>query len=253
MNKWASFFVMIGAAFAWDIAPHQAITSAALEALPDGARVYIGSESKALIEIYCMLPDRYAEMEHFGFTRKSAGPQTAAEIQEFCVRPDGVEVHSAIWDREEDLASILFLFERILRSLQEHRTSDAARFLGTLSHFIADSTSPPHAVPAADLATLASVPDGHAIHLLLERRIPPLRIDPRSVKGSRSGLLATANDVLDRCYKTGARNRQDLPAMIRAALNKDEKELDRLRFPAAKDAAEILSDTVLALTNLVAQ
>ena len=74
---------------AWYTPPHQRITKAALDALPKTYVSRLGSEVKPLIEIYCIFPDRYEEMERFGFVRNSPGPQAKSEIRRYCVRPTG--------------------------------------------------------------------------------------------------------------------------------------------------------------------
>src|SRR5579872_16981 len=80
---------------AWDTTPHQRITRAALDTLPKRFLEQFGAETASLIEIYCVLPDRYVEMKQFGFVRKGPGPRSSAEIEVYCVRPDGEAVHGA--------------------------------------------------------------------------------------------------------------------------------------------------------------
>ena len=115
---------------AWDTAPHQQITKAALDSLPRQILTRLGTETKPLIELYCMYPDRYQEMSQFGFVRKSSGPQDVSEIAPYCVRPDGEVIHGASGDWETDAGSIVYLFERILTNLAGKRPGEAARFAG---------------------------------------------------------------------------------------------------------------------------
>src|SRR5450759_473547 len=90
---------------AWETTPHQKITSVALATLPKSVLDRFGAEAPALVEIYCTLPDRYVEMESFGFVRKGPGPRIAAEIRLYCVRPDGEPVHGPTGERDADLTS----------------------------------------------------------------------------------------------------------------------------------------------------
>ena len=98
---------------AWDTTPHRRITKAALDALPARLLNRFGKEAAPLVEIYCMYPDRYVEMASYGFVRNSPGPRTVSEILNYCVRPDGELLHGATGDRDTDLGSLQYLFERI--------------------------------------------------------------------------------------------------------------------------------------------
>jgi hypothetical protein len=106
-----------GSCWAWDTIPHQRITRAALVSIPKQFLNRFRPEVQSLVEVYSIFPDRYVEMEHYGFVRKSAGPQSAAEIRVYCVRPDGQPVHGSTGDRDCDIVSLLFLLERIAASL----------------------------------------------------------------------------------------------------------------------------------------
>ena len=148
---WLALLLFPCPSVAWDTVPHQKITRAALETLPKSILNPLGAEALPLVEIYCLYPDRFLEMTEFGFVRNSPGPRTAAEIRPYCVRPDGQPVHGATGDRDQDTASLLFLFERIASNFARNRPAEAAKYAGVLSHFIADSLSPPHAVAPEEL------------------------------------------------------------------------------------------------------
>jgi hypothetical protein len=219
---------------AWDTVPHRKITKAALDSLPD----LFGSEAVPLVELYCIYPDRYVEMEQFSFARKDNGPRTASEIRAYCVRPDGQPVHGITGDRESDLKSLTFLFGQIA----SQRTAEAAKYAGVLSHFIADSLSPSHAVEAGRLLELARRFDGAGIniHGVIERSLPDINLD-------RAHLPSSPQAVLDACYAGAERNRRDLPAIVKAACSRDEAGLNGYRLRAGARAASILADALASL------
>ena len=178
---------------AWDTPPHQAITKAALDALPKAYVSRLASEIGPLIEIYCIYPDRYGEMESYGFVRRSPGPRNADEIRRYCLRPDGQVIHGATGDREMDTGSLVYLLERIFTNLAENRTGEAAQYAGVLSHFVADSLSPPHAIGAEQLMAIASragQDGGINFHSAIERTIPEFTLNGRAprVHAPASGL-----------------------------------------------------------------
>lgn len=218
---------------AWDTAPHQTITKAALDSLPKPVLARFGDEAGPLAAVYCLYPDRYLEMVRFGFVRKSAGPRTSEEIRVYCVRPDGQAVHAATGDRDSDLGSLVYLFERIRGSFSESRSTEAARYAGVLSHFIADSLSPPH---AADVDA--------AVHAAIERSVPAFTLAGRTPQSAGPHLAPAAAAILDRIYAARDRNREDLPAMVKAVADRDERTLDKYRLAAAINAAGILADTL---------
>ena len=242
-----------GLMLAWDTQSHQRITQAALDALPKQLLERFGAERQPLIEIYSLYPDRYAEMTGAGFVRKSPGPKDAASIEVYCLRPDGEPVHSATFDRDEDSISLMYLFERIVTQLAARSAGEAARYVGVLSHFIADSLSPPHSVPAADLLALA--PDLPAsppndLHSVLERGLPAVALTGRAPRSLGEHLLPAAEALLDQCYAAAELNRKALPELARAVREKDEKALDAGRRRAGMRAAEMLSDTLLTLIEM---
>jgi len=239
MKRVLVWLALAGSAWAWDTAPHRKMTQAALESLPAKLRARLGAEAAALGEIYCMLPDRYLEMERHGFVRKGAGPQSAQEIRVYCVRPDGGAIHSAAFRRDEDMASMMYLFDGILRSLSEGRNADAAKYMGTLAHFLEDSLSPPHAVA-----------EPVEVHGAIERSMPQFSLGGRVARPLAEHVLEAAEAILDRCYAAAEQNRKDLPAMVKAAKAGDERTLDVYRLRAGRAAAELVADAFCTLLML---
>jgi hypothetical protein len=238
---------------AWDTVPHRQITKAALDTLPKAFLDRLGVEYKPLVEIYCIYPDRYEEMARFGFVRKSPGPRDVSEIRRYCVRPDGEAIHGATGDRDVDTGSILYLLERVLTSRSRSRSGEAAQYLGVLSHFVADSLSPPHAVPAEGLLEMTPRPSQGGridIHRAIEGSIPEFTLGDRRPRASGDRLLSLATTILDRCYAGGEENRSDLPAIVEAAGARDEQTLNVYRLRAGRTAAEILADAVYSLFEM---
>lgn len=224
---------------AWDTAPHQRITRVALATLPQRLLDRFGAEAVPLAETYCMYPDRYNEMENYGFVRNSPGPRTTAEIRSYCIRPDGELIHAVTGDQESDTGTLVFLFERIVSNLSAKNPAEAAKYAGVLSHFIADSLSPPHSVGVEG-----------KLHSVLERTLPEFALAPRSPRKAGKGIVDSAQSVLQQCYQGADRNRRDLPVMLRATEAGDEETLDPYLLRASREAAEILADALFTLTEL---
>ena len=131
----------------------------------------------------------------------------------------GVAVHSASFDHDEDMASLLFVFEGILRSLSDGRGADAAKYMGVLAHFVEDSLSPPHSGKGAE-----------DVHGVIERSVPPFTLAGRPPRLLAEHMLEAAEAILVRCYAAAEQNRKDMPAMVKAAKAGDEKSLDIYRL-----------------------
>ncbi len=230
---------------AWDTVPHRQVTRAALESLPSCSRERLGTEAAPLVEIYCLYPDRYLEMDRYGFVRGGPGPRSAREIRAYCVRPDGELVHGISGDRAYDRKSLDFLLTRIAAALRSNHTAEAAKYAGVLSHFISDSLSPPHAVSADELNRILPEPPFPVnLHSSIERSLPALTLRPSTAAWSNP------DTILDQCYFEAARNLKDLPAMVKAVYAHDEAALDIYRLRAGTRAAEILAG---AMASLLAQ
>jgi len=188
-----------------------------------------------------MLPDYHTAMLNFGFRAPAPAPQSLDEILPYCLRPDREPIHSASWDRDDDLASLLFLFERILAALHDRRALDAARYTGVLAHFLQDSLSPPHVVGQPP-----------KLHAALERSIPPLSLSnpPRS---AGTALLPAAHSILKRLYAAADLNRRNMPAMLRALQRQDQPALEALCLTPARSASELLADSLFTLIQFASR
>jgi Zinc dependent phospholipase C len=238
---------------AWDTPPHQRITKTALDTLPRAYLSRLGSEVKPLIEVYCIFPDRYEEMERFGYVRNSPGPRDVSEIRPYCVRPDGQPIHGATGDREMDTGSIVYLFERILTNLSQKRSDEAARYAGVLSHFIADSLSPPHSVSADQLLEMTPAwarSEQINIHSTIERFLPEFTLSGRVPLMAGAHLVPAAEAIVEQCHAGARQNRKDLPQIVMAACAHDDGTLNQYRLRAGTKAAEILADALYSLFRM---
>jgi hypothetical protein len=169
------------------------------------------------------------------------------------MRPNGELVHGATGDREADLASLMFLFERIEASLSAGQAGEAAKYAGVLSHFIADSLSPPHAVSPEDLRALVpwfSACGRVELHSAIERSLPTFHLGDRSPRVLGASVRVAAESILARCYSGAGTNRGDLPAMVKAACAGDQGKLDMFRLRAGSNAAGILADALYTAVSL---
>ncbi|MFM7605340.1 MAG: hypothetical protein ACKO8Z_09090, partial [Prosthecobacter sp.] len=144
-SPWLAIFLIMPPLFAFGWRqPHQAITRASLETLPAWQKQLLGKELKVLGDEYCMIPDNvYADKANAGFAAMDSRPQ---EVY--------LQVLHLPTVQTEYLEVITFFMNKAVLALQQGRTADAARFMGTICHQIEDYGSPSHTMPGDNQFTL---------------------------------------------------------------------------------------------------
>ena len=144
-SPWLAIFLIMPPLFAFGWRqPHQAITRASLETLPAWQKQLLGKELKVLGDEYCMIPDKvYADKANAGFAAMDSPPQ---EVY--------LQVLHLPTVQTEYLEVITFFMNKAVLALQQGRTADAARFMGTICHQIEDYGSPSHTMPRDNQFTL---------------------------------------------------------------------------------------------------
>ncbi len=215
------------AAPAWG--PHTEITAAALAVLPDRARLqrYLGADWQRLARDYCwtadwkeaVRPDHYAA----DYLLFPAVPEHPSHMLP--------EVRRA-WDP---------FFHRALQAVRTESPRDAARWVGSLLHFVQDSGSPPHTTGV-----------GGELHARMERWVDESKI---SIAGYTPRLLGkTDTEALH-----GFRERMDrlvafarLRALrLRPLVEKLESRVNQpLELECALEVARVSADLVHTLFTL---
>ena len=125
------------AAQAWGTKPHSWITRAAIDCLGSGHVVirHLGSNAD-LLPIYCMMPDWRRGL----ITREGGESFYADDYLLFPAMP----VHLQ-HDSPDVEGTYRPYFRRVVQALRTETPANAARWIGSLLHFVEDSGSPPHA------------------------------------------------------------------------------------------------------------
>lgn len=212
MRKLASWCLMVlfpGSLLAWG--PHPQITRAAQEVLPQAeqAAVYFGKDWGRLQE-YCLMPDLR------GSVREDFYPN------DFLLWPES-PVHGGHMVPEVRDSYAPF-FRRALRALRTESPQNAARWMGSLIHFVEDSGAPCHARPIKGEMhkRLENWLDGNAV------RIPGyqpklLGADDETAfagfQGRMEELIAFSAARADRIYAQveALQERQDQPVILECA------------------------------------
>ncbi len=222
---------------AWQT-PHEKITRAAFDTLPAALRERWRAEADNLAGPYSWYPDWY-----LGERRN--------QIRVYVEKPDGTTIHNVTWDLVEDQATLELLLYAIARHNRAGSIDHAARYAGVLSHFLADSTCPAHALLpqdsqlnlVKDLLNLPGARDG-SLHAYIERSAPAITLEGRPPVKLGDTISEAARTLLVRTYAVIRANRAGLLELVRAAENRDEETMNRHRRTAALEAARLFADAL---------
>jgi hypothetical protein len=130
-------------AFGWG-QPHHAITRGALEVLPAWQKDVLGDELKMLGDLYCMIPDNvFSDKANAAYAKMESKP---GEVY--------LKILHLPTQQPEYHEVLRYFMDKAVTALREGKTTDAAKFMGTICHQLEDYGSPSHTVPGDNMFTL---------------------------------------------------------------------------------------------------
>lgn len=248
LHRLCALLCLPSLAFGWSMAPHQAITRAAVALLPAWERELMGpAESALLIEKYCLIPDDvFSDKAN---AKYAAMPSKPGEVY--------IQQLHLPEQQPETLAMLEYFMQQVVQSLQAGQTADALRYSGTLCHIIEDYGSPSHTVPGDNMFTLLKQflpPTDKLQHQLLHGPIesgswalPASDYQPQllglTVQEAAWRLLYRIHD--------GIKNARSTTVPIMQALYaEDAAAVEQHQLRAAKLNSQILADTLHTLFSL---
>ena len=231
--------------FAWGGLPHQQIVDAALRSIPadDLITIRLGSEVGHLrdtVEMGDWMNSLIVVRENWHVTTEDY-PQVQSEYfgNDYLLFPAAPHFFSHIMPQVHDTYGPYFL-----RALQAFRTEDqanAARWMGSLLHFVTDSGSPPHAIGL-------SGPN----HTKMENWLNAETID---LKGYRPQLLGNTDEeavagLRRRMDGLIARNAAIAREMVPYAQANDRAHVEPLALDCAAETARVTADVIHTLLVL---
>jgi len=212
---------------------HEQITRCAIASLPQAMQRRWAPVTEQIARRFCRYPDLIQAAERADL----------AVMRQFCIKPDGKPIHNITWEPQDDLRSLTYSLQGIIDSMRTGNLDAAAQHAGVLSHFLADSTCPAHALIPADsplesLRVRFAPPDQAALNLhpAIERSAPAFHL------AGRQPQRQTVETLLERCYRIVRGNRESLETLVKAVYAKDEPTVDKMRQDAACRGAELLAD-----------
>ena len=259
------FFLAEKAAYAWGGPEHTAITTAALGTLPRFLLSWLGAEFYKWTGIYCNYPDfnwaRYGEVfgdkdekfERFPDTRRDwdasfycgfneatgqgnyyhHGPQSVAAL--LPEQPDERSRRSLELGLCSE-AAVVSLFEKSLADLRQGLFRDGIRFAGALSHYLEDSTPPPHVlIPAPEIS----------LHHPMEkiRDLPAVSLDgyrPEKICGRETDVKPALLGVMEKLVEFSRGRAPEIQALVKAGKLAEAQVLTvECALAAGRSAADV--------------
>jgi len=236
--------------FAWG-QPHHAITKAALETLPAWQKKLLGAELDALSAQYCLIPDRV-------FVDKANARFAAMESSPGVVYLKKLHLPEA--DQTVNRESLRYFMQQAVDSFKAGKTSDAARYMGTICHLIEDFGSPSHTVPGDNMFTLLQqfmpptpVMEGKLLHGPIENGDFAV-----SIANYQPRLLGTSVEeaswrLLHRVHEAIINARSTTVPIMQALYANDPDAVVKHQLRAATKDAEVVADAMHTIVCLGAE
>ena len=237
--------------FAWGGLPHQQILDAALTAIPasDQITVRLGGETRHLrdtVEMGDWMNSLIVLQENWHVTTEDY-PQIESEYfgNDYLLFPASPHFFSHIMPQVHETYRPFFL--RTLQALRTEDQENAARWMGSLLHFVTDSGSPPHTIGLTG-------PN----HTRMENWLDASRID---IRGYQPQLLGSTDEQASEGLRRRmdaliARNGEIARKMVPWAEANDRAHIEPMALDCATETARAAADvihTLLVLSEKPAQ
>ncbi len=239
------------AAFAWG-PPHEHISRVAMERLPEWQREFVKAEIDAFCKDYCYYPDKFFTPEAKPYVMKDPADVKA--------------INHIPASRTQNETVFRHYFPRAMEAFAKGQTSGGMKYLGCVTHFLEDSSSPGH-LPFGEtrvdplgpplqqqgwLMDLLEVSDetrNEWVHLRIDHcpfTVEELR---KSVGDYRPVLLGETVEELvfhlgERHQQMNLRSARQLIPMILALDRKDDPAFKAHGLTAATGGAKLVADVL---------
>lgn len=227
--------------------PHGTVTQAALKTLPPWQQEALGDELRPLGSLYCIIPDLV-------YTRKDLAPFASMDSRPGVLYLVTLHLPAAPAESYEYLR---YFLGRAVSALQTNNVGDAARYAGTLSHFLEDWSCPAHSVPNDNMFTLFKqfLPPPEAYRLTPLHGPVENGSFPVDIGGYRPALLGTTPDeaafnLLRRAQEGTVFARGQVIPIIQALYAGDTNACNAAQQKAAVFGARLVADALYTVVCL---
>jgi len=250
------FFIVITTAslFGWGGENHSNITKAALDCLPGNQLESLGSAADSLVNHYCLNPDYYVAAVRTKNKEKEAFYKPYIEL------PLLQNTHR--WHRtEDDYSEICFYMTtktifHAVDNLKKGNNLEAAKYLGSLCHFLEDNTCPAHV--AINQMTSEMLPSDEYPGKMDKHRAMDNAKFKIDIDGYNPGLLGeniveVSEAIYFRFKENRINSRAQLVPLLQAIYAKNKKAINQYANNAAKPAVKLVADVLYTVCVLAAE
>ena len=234
--------------FAWGGLPHQQIVDGALSAIPaeDHLSLRLGGEAGHLrdtVEMGDWMNSLIVLQENWHVTTEDY-PQVESEYfgNDYLLFPAAPHFFNHMMPQVHE--TYVPFFQRALQALRTENNENAARWMGSLLHFVTDSGSPPHTIGLTG-------PD----HTKMENWLDASKID---LRGYVPQLLGSTDEeavegLRKRMDGLIARNAEIARRMVPYAEANDRARIEPMSLDCAEETAKVAADVIHTLLVLSAK
>jgi len=246
-----SVFIVNSVVFGWGKENHGNITRAAFDLLSKREQLMFGSAADSLINHYCLNPDnhRWAVRNKVQDMITFYDPYVNLLLLQ----------NQKQWHKNDDENSeVCFyittkLMHEAIQNLREKKPLEAAKYLGSLAHFIEDNVCPVHVLPDAIIQQLMPSPDypnKMDIHRKVERPTFPINLEGYKPVLLGENLVEASEAIYPRFKENRLNSRAQLVPLIQAMYAEDEVKTNKYRAAAAEPAAKLYADILHTVCSI---
>ena len=244
------FFITPIKSFGWGGKNHPIISKQAYNLLPKWETDLLAAYGDSIIYTYCVYPDMYRK-EEFKYALKPY-------IEIPFIKSSTIFHHSdenlsgnimgsiTNFDNMHDFYILTYFMEKSIELLRANNIKEAARHIGTLSHYIEDYSCPVHVINNALLTQLLPPPPNlknFRVHSEVEKPdMENLIISNYSVKKLGKTLFEAVNNIIPRFNNMQLNARAQAVPIIMGIYEDDFNKSDNARNNAAEPAVKLLAD-----------
>lgn len=221
--------------YGWGGENHKIITRAALAFLPQWERDVLGVWADSLIQQYCLIPDHYRTEDY---------EQTYAPYIEIPYLPATGLYHKSP-DPLADIYIFTYFSEKAVEHLRRKNIGEAARYIGTLTHFIEDNSCPVHVVDNRLLEKLLPTPPhiiDFQVHRSSERPEMTLTMSGYQPRILGATVFEAVEPFIERFLEMQDNSRAQAIPIIEGIYEGNEEKSFAGRTRAAEPALRLLAD-----------
>ena len=239
---------------------HAQTTTAALEALPAWEQAIWAPEKRNLAEVYSLYGDTYA------LDKKGIGPYVEfpeGDIPDFYMTRFRWKRHydAAVdyWEfpfHDRALRTLDHFLGRIVGALRAGAIGDAARFAGTMAHYVEDHACPGHALDDTDLEIVKDLLPPPArlrllpFHSMMEKSPAPFSLDGHAPRLYGTLIPQASANFIDRLAELTRHGRACVLPFFQSFYAGDPATADALNASICRLAAGVLADFLHTATAI---